>query len=152
MIRILMVCLGNICRSPLAHGILDSKLDSNFFEVDSAGTSNYHIGSLPDKRSIAVARKNNLDITNQLGKQFIVEDFETYDYIYVMDKSNFENVIKMARNVEDIAKVKLILNESHPNKNLEVPDPYYGGDSGFDDVYKMLDEACDCISKNLNAK
>ena len=152
MIRILMVCLGNICRSPLAHGILDSKLDTNFFEVDSAGTSNYHIGSLPDKRSVAVARKNNLDITNQRGKQFIVEDFETYDYIYVMDQSNFENVIKMARNVEDIAKVKLILNESHPNKDLEVPDPYYGGDSGFDNVFKMLNEACNVIATKLNNK
>jgi protein-tyrosine phosphatase len=152
MIRILMVCLGNICRSPLAHGILDSILDTNFFEVDSAGTSNYHIGSLPDKRSVAVARKNNLDITNQRGKQFIVEDFETYDYIYVMDQSNFENVIKMARNVEDIAKVKLILNESHPNKDLEVPDPYYGGDSGFDNVFKMLNEACNVIATKLNNK
>ncbi|AUC81934.1 low molecular weight protein-tyrosine-phosphatase [Lacinutrix sp. Bg11-31] len=149
MIRILMVCLGNICRSPLAHGILDSKLDTEAFKVDSAGTSNYHIGSLPDKRSVAVAKKNNLDISNQHGRQFIVEDFETYDYIYVMDKSNFENVIKMARNVEDIAKVKLILNESHPSKNLEVPDPYYGGDSGFDDVFNMLDKACNVIAKKL---
>ncbi|WP_055436490.1 low molecular weight protein-tyrosine-phosphatase [Lacinutrix algicola] len=152
MIRILMVCLGNICRSPLAHGILDSKLNTEHFEVDSAGTSNYHIGSLPDKRSIAVARKNNLDITNQRGRQFIIEDFETYDYIYVMDKSNFENVIKMARNVEDIAKVKLILNESHPDKNLEVPDPYYGGDSGFDDVFNMLDKACTIITQRLKDK
>ena len=152
MIRILMVCLGNICRSPLAHGILDSKLNTEYFEVDSAGTSNYHIDSLPDKRSIAVARKNNLDITNQRGRQFIVEDFETYDYIYVMDKSNFDNVIKMARNVEDIAKVKLILNESHPDKDLEVPDPYYGGDSGFDDVFNMLDEACTIIAQRLKDK
>ena len=144
-----MVCLGNICRSPLAHGILDSKLDTKNFMVDSAGTSNYHIGSLPDQRSIAIARKYGLDITNQRGRQFIVEDFETFNYIYVMDKSNFENVIKMARNVKDIAKVKLILNESNPNKNLEVPDPYYGGDSGFDDVYKMLDEACNVITNRL---
>ena len=132
MIRILMVCLGNICRSPLAHGILASKLDTENFQVDSAGTSNYHIGSLPDQRSIAIARKKGLDITNQRGRQFKVEDFDTFDYIYVMDKSNFENVVKMARNTEDISKVKLILNESFPNKNLEVPDPYYGGDSGLD--------------------
>lgn len=144
-----MVCLGNICRSPLAHGILDSKLDAENFEVDSAGTSNYHINSLPDKRSIAVAKKNGLDITNQRGRQFKIEDFEIFDFIYVMDKSNFENLIKRARNVDDIAKVKLILNESHPYKNLEVPDPYYGGDSGFDDVYNMLDEACNVIEKSL---
>ena len=149
MIRILMVCLGNICRSPLAHGILDSKLDSENFKVDSAGTSSYHINSLPDKRSIAVARKNGLDITNQRGRQFKVEDFQTYDYIYVMDKSNFENVVRMAQNIEDISKVKLILNESEPNKNLEVPDPYYGGNSGFDDVYNMLDEACNIIATRL---
>jgi protein-tyrosine phosphatase len=145
-----MVCLGNICRSPLAHGILASKLENTDFEVDSAATSNYHIGSLPDKRSIAVAIKNGLDITNQRGRQFTIEDFETFDFIYVMDKSNFENVIKMARNVEDIAKVKLILNESHPKQDLEVPDPYYGGDSGFDDVYSMLDDACTIIANKLN--
>ncbi|WP_452223009.1 low molecular weight protein-tyrosine-phosphatase [Lacinutrix chionoecetis] len=150
MVRILMVCLGNICRSPLAHAILASKLDAEHFEVDSAATSNYHIGDLPDKRSIAVARKNGLDITSQRGRQFKVDDFETYDYIYVMDKSNFENVVKMARNVDDISKVKLILNESHPNKDLEVPDPYYGGDAGFDKVYAMLDEACNSIAKKLN--
>jgi len=150
MIRILMVCLGNICRSPLAHGILDSKLNTEDFEVDSAGTSNYHIGSLPDKRSIAVAKKNGLDITNQRGRQFKIEDFENFDYIYAMDKSNFSNIVKMARNPEDISKVKLILNESHPNKDLEVPDPYYGGDSGFDDVFTMLNEACNVIAKRLN--
>jgi len=152
MIRILMVCLGNICRSPLAHGILASKLDTENFQVDSAGTSNYHIGSLPDQRSIAIARKKGLDITNQRGRQFKVDDFDTFDYIYVMDKSNFENVVKMARNTEDISKVKLILNESLPNKNLEVPDPYYGGDSGFDNVYNMLDIACNNIAKKLKSK
>ncbi|APY00665.1 low molecular weight protein-tyrosine-phosphatase [Lacinutrix venerupis] len=149
MIKILMVCLGNICRSPLAHGILDSKLNTEHFKIDSAGTSNYHIGSLPDKRSIAVAKKNGLDITNQRGRQFKVEDFENFDFIYAMDKSNFSNIVKMARNPKDIAKVKLILNESHPNKDLEVPDPYYGGDSGFDDVYNMLDEACNVIATRL---
>ena len=149
MVRILMVCLGNICRSPLAHGLLASKLETEDYEVDSAGTSNYHINSLPDQRSVAVARKNGLDITNQRGRQFTVNDFETFDYIYVMDKSNFENVIKMARNVEDISKVKLILNESHPNKNLEVPDPYHDSDSGFTDVFNMLDEACNVIAKRL---
>lgn len=151
MIRILMVCLGNICRSPLAHSILASKLDTENFQVDSAGTSNYHIDSLPDQRSIAIARKKGLDITNQRGRQFKVGDFDTFDYIYVMDKSNFENVVKMARNTEDISKVKLILNESFPNKNLEVPDPYYGGDSGFDNVYNMLDIACNNIAKKLKS-
>lgn len=150
MVRILMVCLGNICRSPLAHGILESKLESDFFEVDSAGTSNYHIGELPDKRSIAVARKNGIDITNQRGRQFKTEDFDVYDFIYVMDNSNFLNIKKLARNDKDRKKIKLILNESYPNQNLEVPDPYYEGNSGFDNVYAMLDKACNIITKKLN--
>lgn len=150
MIKVLMVCLGNICRSPLAHGILASKLISQNFEVDSAGTSSYHIGDLPDKRSIEVAKKNGLDITNQRARQFQIKDFDIFDFIYVMDQSNFQNIVKLARNTEDIAKVKLILNESHPDKNLEVPDPYYGGNSGFDNVYNMLDEACEIIAKKLN--
>lgn len=148
MTKILMVCLGNICRSPLAEGILKSKL-SNDFMVDSAGTANYHTGSAPDKRSIAVARKYGLDISNLSGRQFDIKDFDTFDMIYVMDASNFQNVVKLARNDEDIAKVKLILNEIHPNKNYEVPDPYYGGDHGFENVYQMLDEACNNIVKKL---
>lgn len=148
MTKILMVCLGNICRSPLAEGILKSKLSNNFL-VDSAGTANYHSGSSPDKRSIAVARKYGLDISNLRGRQFDVSDFDTFDIIYVMDESNFQNVVKLARHDEDIAKVKMILNEVHPNKNYEVPDPYYGGDNGFENVYQMLDEACQNIAKQL---
>lgn len=148
MTKILMVCLGNICRSPLAEGILKSKL-SNSFLVDSAGTASYHIGSAPDKRSIAVARKYGLDISNLRGRQFSVSDFDTFDYIYVMDESNFENVVKLARNDKDISKVKMILNEVYPNQDYDVPDPYYGGDNGFENVYKMLDEACDKIAEDL---
>jgi len=149
MTKILMVCLGNICRSPLAHGILESKLSEDFF-IDSAGTSSYHIGNLPDSRSISTARKHGIDITNQRSRQFKKSDFENFDIIYAMDKSNYNNIIHLANTTEEKQKVKLILNESHPNQNLEVPDPYYGGDSGFDNVYKMLDKACDCIVKKLN--
>ncbi len=148
MSKILMVCLGNICRSPLAEGILKSKLSKEFM-VDSAGTANYHIGSSPDKRSVAVARKHGLDISNLRGRQFNVSDFDTFDLIYVMDESNFHNIVKLARHSEDIAKVKLILNEVHPNKNYEVPDPYYGGDNGFENVYQMLDEACEKLATKL---
>ncbi|WP_417236035.1 low molecular weight protein-tyrosine-phosphatase [Bizionia paragorgiae] len=148
MTKILMVCLGNICRSPLAQGILESKLDENYM-VDSAATSNYHIGSKPDPRSIAIAKEFGLYISNQRGRQFKVEDFDTFDYIYAMDNSNYENLIKCARNPKDISKVKLILNESHPNQNLDVPDPYYGGDSGFLDVYNLLNYACDSLAKKL---
>lgn len=146
--KILMVCLGNICRSPLAEGILKSKIPNSFF-VDSAGTANYHSGSSPDKRSIAVGRKYGLDISNLKGRQFNVSDFDTFDLIYVMDTSNYKNVIKRARNEDDVAKVKFVLNEVYPNQNFDVPDPYYGGDSGFENVYNMLEEACDIIAKNL---
>jgi len=148
MSKILMVCLGNICRSPLAEGILKSKLANNFI-VESAGTANYHIGKSPDKRSITVAKKYGLDISKIKGRQLHVLDFDVFDFIYVMDQSNFKNVVKLARNDEDIAKVKLILNEVHEGENHEVPDPYYGGDYGFENVYQMLNEACDNISKKL---
>ncbi|MGE5943804.1 MAG: low molecular weight protein-tyrosine-phosphatase [Flavobacteriales bacterium] len=149
MIRILMVCLGNICRSPLAEGILKSKLPSDKFLVDSAGTGDYHVGCTPDKRSIAIARKYGLDISNLSGRQFSVADFDTFDYIYVMDASNYNNVIALARDDDDKSKVKFILNEIHPNLNCEVPDPYYGGEDGFENIYKMLDEACSKIAKSL---
>ena len=149
MTKILMVCLGNICRSPLAEGILKSKLPKDYFTVDSAGTANYHVGISPDKRSIAIARKYGLDISNLKGRQFNVSDFDAFELIYVMDESNFKNVIKLARNDEDKAKVKYILNEVYPNQNHEVPDPYYGGDEGFNNIYKMLDEACSIITEKL---
>lgn len=149
MTKILMVCLGNICRSPLAEGILKSKLPKEYFIIDSAGTANYHIGNPPDKRSVEVAKKHGLNISNLKGRQFSVSDFDNFDWVYVMDESNYNNVIKLARNEEDIAKVKFILNEIYPNRNYAVPDPYYGGDEGFENVYKMLDEACDKIAEKL---
>ncbi|MDD7887432.1 low molecular weight protein-tyrosine-phosphatase [Flavivirga sp. 57AJ16] len=149
MTKILMVCLGNICRSPLAEGILKSKLSNDFY-VDSAGTANYHTGNSPDKRSITVARKYGLDISHLKGRQFKTSDFDAFDLIYVMDGSNFKDVVSLARNDQDISKVKFILNEIYPNQNYDVPDPYYGGDDGFENVYKMLDEACDVIAKSLS--
>lgn len=149
MIKILMVCLGNICRSPLAEGILKSKLPVDSFYVDSAGTSNYHIGGQPDKRSIAIAKKFNIDISNLKGRQFDVTDFDRFDIIYVMDESNYNNVIKLARNTTDSSKVDFIMNAVYKDKNYAVPDPYYGGEEGFENIYKMLDEACENISKKL---
>ena len=152
-VKILMVCLGNICRSPLAEGILASKLPKDKFTVDSAGTGSWHIGHSPDKRFIAVAQKNQLDISKQKGRQFSTSDFENFDYIYVMDSSNYNNVIELAKKPEHTAKVKMILNELFPNENVDVPDPYYGTTSnGFEFVYKMLDEACDSIAKKLLIK
>ena len=115
-----MVCLGNICRSPLAEGILKSKLSNKSFLVDSAGTANYHVGNSPDKRSVAVAKKYGLDISNLRGRQFCVSDFDIFDFIYVMDESNYKNVIKLARNKTEVSKVKMILNEVYPNQNYDV--------------------------------
>ena len=146
-----MVCLGNICRSPLAEGILKSKLFRSKIFIDSAGTGAYHVGEKPDKRSIAIAQEFGIDITTQQARKFVVEDFERFDLIYVMDNSNYTNVIGLARNEEDKNKVKFILNEVFPGENLDVPDPYYGGDYGFKNVYKLLDEACDIIAKKLDA-
>ncbi|MEJ2114253.1 MAG: low molecular weight phosphotyrosine protein phosphatase [Flavobacteriaceae bacterium] len=149
MVKILMVCLGNICRSPLAEGILRSKLPKDLFIVDSAGTADYHIGNSPDKRSISVAKKYGIDISNLKGRQFMQSDFDDFDYIFVMDESNYQNVIKLARNKDDANKVQYILNEIYPNQNYSVQDPYYGGESGFESVFKMLDEACINIANKL---
>jgi len=144
-----MVCLGNICRSPLAEGILRSKVNSAKITVESAGTGGWHVGEKPDPRSIEVARKNGLDITYQRGRKFSAYDFESYDHIYVMDNSNYQDVIKLAKNNDEIAKVKLILDEIFPNENVDVPDPYYGGTFGFENVFNMLDEACEKIAARL---
>ena len=144
-----MVCLGNICRSPLAEGILQSKVDPEQVRVDSAGTAAYHIGEAPDLRSIKIARKNGINISKQMGRQFRVSDFDEFDKIYVMDHSNYQNVLRLARNKEDEAKVDLILNELKANSNQDVPDPYYGGDEGFEQVYRLLDAATDRIKSKI---
>jgi protein-tyrosine phosphatase len=146
--KILMICLGNICRSPLAEGILRSKI-SKKKTVDSAGTGGWHAGELPDKRSVAIAKSKGLDITNQRARQFKISDFDTFDCIYVMDKSNYKDVIALAPNETAKSKVKMILNELYPEKNTDVPDPYYGDQDGFENVYNMLDQACDVIASKL---
>ena len=147
--KILMVCLGNICRSPLAEGILRSKITHLDILVDSAGTAAYHIGERPDVRSIEIANKYGIDLTSQRARQFSVNDFDEFDIIYAMDTSNYSNIISLARNEKDRDKVDLILNEINPRSFQSVPDPYYGGDNGFQNVYEMLDEACDIIIQNL---
>ena len=147
-LKIVMVCLGNICRSPLAEGILKAKLPKDYV-VDSAGTGAWHAGQQPDKRSIATAKNRGLDITNQRVRQFKVSDFDTFDYIYVMDNSNYKDVLSLAPTEESKSKVKLILNEIFPNENVDVPDPYYGGDDGFENVFDMLDQACEAIARKL---
>ena len=149
--KVLMVCLGNICRSPLAKGILESLVNPEQVEVDSAGTDDYHIGSLTDDRSIEVAKKNGLDITDQRGRQFTADDFKRFDSILAMDNYNYEDIVALASTDDDKKKVKLILNYAVPDENLDVPDPYFGGKSGFDDVYDMLIKACrNFVDKELN--
>lgn len=150
--KILMVCLGNICRSTLAEGILKSKLSSESFVVDSAGTAGYHVGELPDERSIEVARKYGIDITNQRSRKFTKADFDKFDMIFAMDQNNYADIVALSENEEQHEKVKMILNELYPDENRSVPDPYYGGDQGFENVYKMLDEACEIIASKLEQK
>ena len=144
-----MVCLGNICRSPLAEGILKAKTNQLDVVVDSAGTAAYHIGEQPDIRSIAIAKKYGIDLTDQRARQFCTNDFDDFDKIYAMDTSNYANIISLARNESDKNKVDLILNEVNPNSFQSVPDPYYGGDNGFQNVYDMLDEACDRLVEKI---
>jgi protein-tyrosine phosphatase len=150
--KILMVCLGNICRSPLAEGILRSKLEKHnidYVEVDSAGTSSYHIGDNPDPRTIANALKHGVDIRNLAARQFTIQDFDDFDKIFVMDQSNYNNVIGLSRNEEDKKKVQMILNIIHPELNLPVPDPYFGGEQGFENVFQLLDEASEGIVNGI---
>lgn len=144
-----MVCLGNICRSPLAEGILKSKVDPNKVTVESAGTGPWHVGKLPDPRSISIAAKNNIDITDQRGRQFNASDFDTYDRIYVMDNSNKEDVLELAKTPAHAQKVSLLLDEIFPGENVDVPDPYYGGPTGFTSVFNMIDQACESIASKL---
>lgn len=144
-----MVCLGNICRSPLAEGLLRSKLDPAQYEVDSTGTGHWHIGNPPDPRSVAVAKKNGLDISNLRGRQFSHQDFINFDHIYVMDSSNLENVLNLAQNQEEKKKVSMILDTLFPGEKVDVPDPYHGLDDGFNRVYDMLEQSCEIIANTL---
>jgi protein-tyrosine phosphatase len=139
---ILFVCLGNICRSPLGEGILAHKIAERGLDwtTDSAGTGGWHEGQTADKRSILVAKKHGIDISKQQARQFEIVDFDRFDRIFVMDRSNLTNVLRLARTENDRQKVELLLNLSSPAKNLEVPDPYYD-DDGFEAVFQMIDKA-----------
>ena len=140
--KILMVCLGNICRSPMAEGIM-RKLGGKKVEVDSAGTANYHIGLQPDKRMIAKAFEHGIDISNFRARQFHSDDFNSFDLIFAMDSSNYQNIISLAKDDNDKQKVKMML------ENGNVPDPYYGGNEGFEHVYQLLHEACQNFLDNI---
>lgn len=143
--RILMVCLGNICRSPLAEGILREKTKHLDLTIDSAGTAGYHIGKSPDPRAVAVAKKHNINISKLKARQFSRIDFENFDTIYVMDINNLSHLISLSSNAQERNKIRLILNEIDPKNHDSVPDPYYD-DNGFLKVYNMLNEACEKIA------
>ncbi len=147
--KILMVCLGNICRSPLAEGILRHKVEEEGLNwmVDSAGTANYHVGEFPHRLSQKVAKLHGINISQHKGRQFVKEDFERFDFIYVMDEENYADVKTIAKNYFNEKKVDLILNASFPNQNKNVPDPWYGTEEGYHIVYNMLNEACKAIIK-----
>ncbi len=143
-----MVCLGNICRSPLAEGILKSKVDPNKVYVDSAGTGGYHIGNPPDPRSIKVASKYGIDISDQICRKIRPEDLDDFDIIYAMDKSNYNNILRLSNSTHHGNKVKLLLNEIDGTEK-EVPDPYYDSINGFENVFDLINEACSAIAKKL---
>lgn len=144
--KILMVCLGNICRSPLAEGIMKKKIAENNlnWSVDSAGTGAWHIGELPDRRSIAIGKQHEVDITDQRARQFTATDLDQFDLVLAMDSSNFQNIKRKAFSKGQENKIHLIMNFLDPGRNENVPDPYWD-DNGFEKVYAMLDKACDKI-------
>jgi protein-tyrosine phosphatase len=147
-----MVCLGNICRSPLAQGVLQHKLDSfnlkNIY-VDSAGTGSWHAGNPPDIRSIEIAEKYGIDISQQRARQFSSNDFNTFNKIIVMDTKNYKDLLNLSSSQIDSDKIKLLLSYSYKNERASVPDPYYGGDDGFENIYKLINSACNEIIKEI---
>ncbi len=148
--KILMVCLGNICRSPLAEGILQNKL-GNKFEVDSAGTMALHQGEHPDKRSILTAKNHGIDISNQHSRPIKLSDLDKFDRIYCMDKNNLKDVLTLAKTEYQKSKVSLLLNLLNDPENSEVPDPYWGSLQDFEEVHNLIDKACDLIAKEIQS-
>lgn len=149
-----MVCMGNICRSPIAEGIMRNLINQYKLDamVDSAGTIDFHKGESPDVRARKKAAQHGVDISNLVARPFQSSDFNNFDLIYVMDKDNYNDIISRTFNVNEKKKVMLIMNEVFPEENINVPDPYYGGDAGFENVFQMLDNACHVIADKLKEK
>ena len=153
--KILMVCLGNICRSPLAEGLLRFHLQKSGLSqviVDSAGTSGWHNGAHPDQRSIKNSKQNGVDISQLVSRKFVAADFEVFDKIYVMDQSNLHDVLKLSPSNIHSTKVEMLLNISVPESNKAVPDPYFGGENGFQEVFDLVNEACEAIVKQIQTE
>lgn len=150
--KILMVCLGNICRSPLAEGILQKKIEQAglSWQVDSAGTNGYHIGEAPHRLSQKVALQNGIDISRQLSRKFVKEDIDRFDKIYAMADDVVDEMKMIARNKFDAAKVDLLLNENYPGQNRDVPDPWSGPEADYHEVYELIDKACDALIKKYD--
>ncbi|MBK7148184.1 MAG: low molecular weight phosphotyrosine protein phosphatase [Bacteroidetes bacterium] len=146
-----MVCLGNICRSPIAHGLLKHKADKLGLSwvVDSAGTSDWHAGELPNEKSIRVMKEHGIDITYQRSRLLTRQDLQDFELIYVMDESNLANVVNMASSEAEINKIKMIMNEVREGQNEPVPDPWGLSQQHYEEVYAMLDEATDKIIERL---
>jgi len=152
--KILMVCLGNICRSPLAEGVLQDKAwkAGLKWSVESAGTESYHVGQAPHPLSQKVAKINGIDICKQRARRFVAEDFERFDKIYAMSSDVIEDMRRLARNKFDSTKVDLLLNELFPGQNVDVPDPWYGPEQGYHEVFKLISDACEKIIEKYTPK
>ena len=147
LMKILMVCLGNLCRSPLAEGILQDKAFKAglAWSIESAGTNSYHIGEPPHPLSQKVAKMNGIDISKQRARRFTANDFDVYDKIYALDNDVREDMQHIAKKKFDASKVDLLMNELYPGKDMDVPDPWYGPEPGYHEVYKLIDKICDKI-------
>jgi protein-tyrosine phosphatase len=145
--KILMVCLGNICRSPLAEGILKHKVQQAGLNwtIESAGTNGYHTGEAPHRLSQKVAKLNGIDICDQRARQFVKADMDRYDKIYALADDVVDEIRRIAKEKFDPARVDLLMNEVYPGKNHSVPDPWYGPEPGYHEVYQLIDEACERI-------
>ncbi len=149
--KVLMVCLGNICRSPMAEGVLRhlAQQKSITLEIDSAGTGSWHVGDQPDVRAIACMKKKGIDISKLKARQFHANDFHSFDYIFTMDSQNYRDVVKQTNDSELQTKVDLYMNQAFPSRNQNVPDPYFGGDEGFEQVYEMLVNASEAFLQHI---